>query len=132
MKAVKKSPTKQPSKTSRRRFARGESEAVHEAAHPMNPLFVIFEQHLANFHSSDLDRKGFTELVTSDYMAYLRKHSITIPVHLEKLAKDEFAEQIGVMLIKKIYGFASIQAYQEGLSPEVKQIAKARYSKLSK
>jgi hypothetical protein len=97
-----------------------------------DPLYVIFEQHLVNFQDSDADRKTFIAQVIQDYFSYLRKLKIIIPLSLEKSIAEELASQVQVMLLKKIYGFHSIQDYQKKTSRATRTQAKKRYSRLLK
>ena len=96
----------------------------------LDPLYVIFEQHLCNFQDSDIDRKRFIEKVIQDYLTYLRKLNIAVPKSLEPQVAGELGTQVNVMLVKKIYGCLTIADYQKSLAPAVKKRAKARYSKV--
>ena len=98
----------------------------------LDPLYVIFEQHLYNFQDSDLDRKTFIDHVLQDYLSYLRKLNITVPKSLEKPICEELFTQINVMLVKKIYGCLSIKDYQKRVTSSVKRKISGRYSRLSK
>ena len=98
----------------------------------MDPLYVIFEQHLFNFQDPDLDRKTFVGNVLNDYFSYLRKASIVVPKSLEPMISEELTEQVQMMLIKKIYGCLSIHEYQRSISPELKRKVGSRYTQLSK
>jgi len=99
---------------------------------PMDPLYVIFEQHLYNFQDSDLDRKTFIGNVLQDYLSYLRKLNISVPKSLEEPIVEELSSQIHMMLVKKIYGFLTIQDYQKRLPSTAKRRVRSRYSKLAK
>ncbi len=103
-----------------------------KSARPGNsdPLFVIFEQHLVNFQDNEVDRKTFIGQVIQDYFTYLRKMKIIIPLSLEKSIAEELASQVQVMLLKKIYGFHSIQEYQKKAPKSERVQAKRRYSRL--
>ncbi len=98
----------------------------------LDPLYVIFEQHLYNFQEADADRKTFIGSVVSDYLTYLRKMNIVIPKSLEHAIVEELAGQVNTMLVRKIYGCLSIDEYRKGSKPTVKKRAKARYTKLAK
>ena len=80
---------------------------------PLDPLYVIFEQHLFNFQDSEIDRKTFIGNVIQDYLTHLRKLDITIPKPLEQPVVEELATQVNTMLVKKIYGCLSIGEYQQ-------------------
>lgn len=98
----------------------------------LDPLYVIFEQHLYNFQDSDIDRKTFLGNVVRDYSAYLRKMSIVVPKSLEEPVFEELAAQVNVMLVKKIYGCLSIADYQKKAPTTMKRKARERYTRLSK
>ena len=98
----------------------------------MDPLFVIFEQHLFNFQNSDGDRRAFVNGVIQDYIAYLSKNNIVIPQALRHFTLEELTNQIQTMLVKKIYGCLNIQKFRESLTPQVKKRARTRYTKLKK
>ncbi len=97
-----------------------------------DPLYVIFEQHLVNFQDNEVDRKAFVSQVIQDYFAYLRVMKIIIPMSLEKSIAEELASQVQVMLLKKIYGFNSIQEFQKKASKAARTQAKRRYTRLLK
>lgn len=99
---------------------------------PLDPLYVVFEQHLCNFQDDEVDRKSFVEAVVRDYLTYLRKLNIAVPKSLEGLVVEELATQVSTMLVKKIYGCLSIQDYRQGLPTPTKRRAKTRYSKLTR
>jgi hypothetical protein len=96
----------------------------------LDPLFVIFEQHLYNFHDSDADRKTFIGNVVNEYLTYLRKKNITVPKSLEQPIVEELASQVNTMLVKKIYGCLTIEDFQKALPTAEKRRARTRYSKL--
>jgi hypothetical protein len=96
----------------------------------LDPLYVIFEQHLYNFQDSDEDRKTFICKIIHDYLTYLRRLNIAVPRSLEKPIVEELYVQVNTMLVKKIYGTASIDEYRKVVAPTVKKRARSRYSKL--
>lgn len=98
----------------------------------LDPLYVIFEQHLFNFQDSDSDRKTFIGNIVNDYLTYLRKMSIVIPKSLEGAIVEELAGQVNTMLVKKIYGCLSIDDYRKGAAGVVKKKARTRYSRLAR
>jgi hypothetical protein len=98
----------------------------------LDPLYVIFEQHLFNFQDSDSDRKTFIVNIVNDYLTYLRKMSIVIPKSLEAAIVEELAGQVNTMLVKKIYGCLSLDDYRKGAATTHKKKARARYSRLSR
>ncbi|MCM2324530.1 MAG: hypothetical protein NDJ90_14825 [Oligoflexia bacterium] len=98
----------------------------------LDPLFVIFEQHLYNFQDSDTDRKTFIGNIVLEYFSYLRKKNIVIPKSLEGLVFEELAGQVGTMLVKKIYGCLTIEDYRKAVPEPLKKKARGRYARLSK
>jgi hypothetical protein len=98
----------------------------------LDPLYVIFEQHLFNFQDSDADRKTFIGNIVNDYLTYLRKMNIVIPKSLEASIVEELAGQVNTMLVKKIYGCLSLDDYRKGAAAPLKKKARARYTRLAK
>lgn len=98
----------------------------------LDPLYVIFEQHLFNFENSDSERSTFIHQIVVDYLTYLRKMCITVPKSLEPVIIEELSSQVNTMLVKKIYGCLSLDEYQLGLNWNQKRKAKSRYSRLRK
>jgi hypothetical protein len=98
----------------------------------LDPIYVIFEQHLVNFQDSEMNRQAFIEKVVHEYFTYLRKMNITIPKSLEQPIYDELSDQVQGMLIKKIYGFLTLQDYQRSVPSDARRRARARYSRLAK
>ncbi|MGK5082756.1 hypothetical protein WDW37_05565 [Bdellovibrionota bacterium FG-1] len=98
----------------------------------LDPLYVIFEQHLYNFQESDADRRTFIGNIINDYLTYLRKMNIAIPKSLESSIVEELAGQVNSMLVKKIYGCLSIDDYRKGAPAPVKKKARSRYTRLAK
>jgi hypothetical protein len=80
------------------------SAARRIAPKTIDPLYVIFEQHLFNFADPDSDRKTFITQVVTDYLSYLRKNNIIVPKSLEQPIVEELGVQVNTMLVKKIYG----------------------------
>ena len=97
----------------------------------MDPLYVIFEQHLYNFQDSDSDRRTFINNIIQDYFSYLRKQNITVPKSLESAIGDELYTQVNQMLVKKIYGCLTIDDYQKRVPTLAKRRVKARYTRLA-
>lgn len=99
-------------------------------ADPLDPLYVIFEEHLYHFQDSEQDRKTFISKVVNDYLRYLRKMSILVPKSLEAPIVEELGTQVETMLVKKIYGCLTISDYSQKQPSQVKRRARARYRKL--
>jgi hypothetical protein len=91
---------------------------------------VIFEQHLLNFQDSDADRKTFIGNIVLDYLSYLRRSNITVPKSLEQAIIEELASQVNTMLVKKIYGFLTIEDYQGKVNSTDRKRARSRYNRL--
>jgi hypothetical protein len=98
----------------------------------LDPLYIIFEQHLFNFQDSEVDRKTFIGNVIRDYLTHLRKLKITIPKPLEQPIVEELGVLINTMLVKKIYGCLNLSEFQQKVSPAQKRQAKVRYSRLAR
>ena len=98
----------------------------------LDPLYVIFEQHLYNFEDDEADRKTFVGSIVNDYLIYLRKMNIVIPKSLEGPVVEDLAGQVNSMLVKKTYGCLSIDDYRKGAPATVKKRARSRYGRLSK
>ena len=96
----------------------------------IDPLYVIFEQHLLNFGDSDLDRKTFVLNVLQDYFSYLRKRNISVPKSMEGPIIEELSEQVRILLIKKIYGCLTITDFQKKVSRTKKRQVSSQYSRL--
>ncbi len=98
----------------------------------LDPLYVIFEQHLFNFEDSEEDRKTFVLGIVQDYIAHLRSLKIVIPRNMEYLILEELFAQVNTMLSKKMYGCLSIDDYRKGVLPGLKRRARSRYTRLAK
>lgn len=96
----------------------------------IDPLYVIFEQHLFNFQDPDVDKKTLVGAVVADYLKYLRKRNITVPKSLEQPIVEELSTQVNTMLVKKIYGCLTVQEFQDKLPPAVRKKARGRYTRL--
>src|SRR5947209_2318604 len=92
----------------------------------LDPLYIIFEQHLYNFQNSDLGRKEFIDNVLQDYLSYLRKRKISVPKGYEGPIAEELFHQVHAMLVKKIYGCYSVKDFQEGAGWKERRRAKGR------
>jgi len=111
---------------------------TQKAQHPGNkvrksevdPLFVIFEEHLYNFQDSSEDRKSFLANVVLDYILFLRQKGIVVPSALERSIVDELGIQVNQMLLKKMYGCHSIEQFQDRQSNAERQAVRARYARL--
>ncbi len=98
----------------------------------IDPLYTIFEQHLYNFQDSDLDRKTFIDQVVSDYLSYLRKKQIAVPLSLQNIIAEELSDQVNAMLVKKIYGNLTIRDFRKRVPMTQRRQARVKYAKLSR
>ncbi len=98
----------------------------------IDPLYIIFEQHLFNFSDENSDRNTFITGVVQDYITYLRKSNVVVPKSLEASIMDEIGTQVNTMLVKKIYGCSSINDYTSAIPAAEKKQAKTRYKKVAK
>lgn len=98
----------------------------------LDPLFVIFEQHLYNFNESSTDRKTFVTNIVVEYLAFLRKQKVAIPRELEAAIIEELGIQVNTILTKKIYGCFNVDDYQRGIPVGLKRQAQSRYRRLQK
>jgi hypothetical protein len=96
----------------------------------LDPLYVIFEQHLFNFQDPEVDRKTFIGNVIQEYISHLRKLNISIPKSLEGPVVEELAALVQTMLVKKIYGCLTIADYRKGVLNPAKKRSRSRYSLL--
>jgi hypothetical protein len=96
----------------------------------LDPLYVIFEQHLYNFQDSDADRKTFVCAVVQEYIAYLRRLGVIVPQAFELPIAEELASTVNTMLVKKMYGFLSVQDYRKNVPGKVRRKARSKYSRL--
>ncbi len=101
-------------------------------AKSLDPLYVIFEEHLYNFQDPDVDRKTFIGNVISDYLSHLRKLNISVPKSLEGPIVEELAQQVNTMLVKKIYGCLTIQDYQKKVPSAHKKKTRTLYKRLKR
>jgi hypothetical protein len=97
----------------------------------LDPLYVIFEQHLYNFQDSDTDRKSFIVGVVQDYLTHLRRMEISIPKTLEDPIIEELGTLVNTMLVKKIYGCLTIQDYRKKAPPTVRKQARSKYIRMT-
>lgn len=116
MKAAKTAP-----KTTKKKTASAtKTSSTKSAMKAIDPLYVIFEQHLFNFADPDSDRKTFIVNVVNDYLSYLRKNNIIVPKSLEQPIVEELGTQVNTMLVKKIYGCLSVNDYADPIAASMK------------
>jgi hypothetical protein len=95
-----------------------------------DPLYVIFEQHLYNFQDSDSDRKTFIFGIVTEYLGFLRQKNIAVPESLVPAIAEELAEQVNIMMTKKIYGCLTVDEFNKGIPKTRKRRARQRYQRL--
>jgi len=96
----------------------------------IDPLYIIFEQHLYNFQDASEDRRTFLDRVIQDYFRFLRRRKISVPVQLESSIMEELRRDLNVILTKKIYGCLTLGDYQKSVPSPAKHRARTRYRKL--
>ncbi|HTL10919.1 MAG TPA: hypothetical protein VL588_00440 [Bdellovibrionota bacterium] len=96
----------------------------------LDPLYIIFEQHLCNFQDPSEDRKTFVSKVVGDYLTFLRKNRIAVPPALEGQVAEELGDMVNAMLVKKIYGCLNLEEFQRSLTPDIRKGAGRRYKRL--
>ncbi|MBN23169.1 MAG: hypothetical protein CL678_17925 [Bdellovibrionaceae bacterium] len=94
-----------------------------------DPLYVIFEHHLFNFQDSNIDRETFILNVIKEYLSFIRRQKISIPIEIETHITEELFAQVNTMLAKKIYGFMGLEDYQNTVDSDEKKKANQNYSK---
>ncbi len=121
----------------RSRKKKGSSKRQLFSVRKWHQLFIIFEKHLYDFNYES--RELFIKGVVDEYIAHLVRQKTVIPpawkLHLEK----SIAEEVGDMLVRKLYGCLTVVEFQakaedsakktEELITEVKE-ARKRYQKL--
>ncbi len=90
-----------------------------DAARPKTPstskhdaLYAVFEHHLYDHSDPSIGRKQFVENVVKSYLEHLSKCQMVIPPHLRNSVAVELEEQVRVMLLKKTYGFNSVETFR--------------------
>jgi hypothetical protein len=120
---------KLPNKAATSKTKKSTSKKV--ANNSVDPLYIIFEQHLFNFADPDSDRSTFIHTVVQDYLSYLKKKNISVPRPLEQAIVEELGTQVNTMLVKKIYGCLSVSEFLAGVPTQLKRKAKTRYKKIA-
>jgi hypothetical protein len=106
---------------------------IIETAHvKVDPLYVIFEKHLYNIENPEMDRGGFIAGIVRDYLTFLRNRKVVVPKSLEPSIIEELGTQVNVMLVKKIYGFVSIDEFVRRAAPAEKRRSQSRYRNLTR
>ncbi len=78
-------------------------------------LYQVFEHHLYYNSDPNTGRKEFVENVVKSYLEHLSRAQIAVPHALRYSVSVELEEQVRMMLLKKTYGFPSIQAWRQAM-----------------
>ncbi len=114
------------------RKAASTGKTLKAANKSIDPLYVIFEQHLFNFADPDSDRKTFIAQVVADYISYLRKNSIIVPKSLEQPIVEELGTQVNTMLVRKIYGCLTVNEFADPIASRARDVKKRAKTRVSK
>lgn len=97
----------------------------------IDPLYVIFEQHLFGDDDLHSDRQQFVEKVSYEYLVEMRKMGLLVPSEWESHVLEEICLQVGTMLTKKIYGCLSIAEYlsDKNMAPKVRTARRKKAEK---
>ena len=125
-----KSPKKNPTKNLMKKTTTEGKKAG--ASRSIDPLYVIFEQHLFNFADPDSDRKTFIAQVVADYIGYLRKNNIIVPKSLEQPIVEELGTQVNTMLVRKIYGCLTVNEVADPAASAARAAKKRAKSRAAK
>jgi hypothetical protein len=105
----------------------------------LDPLYVIFEQHLFNFQDPNADRKKFINGIVKEYITRMRSLGLLVPSELESHIVEELSFQVNTMLVKKIYGCLTINEFTDKKTAQAdpvyelqKKRAKKKYRELDK
>ena len=91
-----------------------------------NLLYTIFEHHLFNFQDPNSDKREFILTIVKDYLTQLRKLGLGVPQDMEEFILEELYYQVNSMLLKKIYGCATIDEYIAKTPAPVKKTSRKK------
>ena len=77
----------------------------------LDPLYIIFEQHLYNFNDDTDTEAAFVEKVVQDYLRFLETTGSIVAPKLKNMIAEELKDQVENMLKKKLYGFSSMEDF---------------------
>ncbi|OGQ16899.1 MAG: hypothetical protein A3B70_00835 [Deltaproteobacteria bacterium RIFCSPHIGHO2_02_FULL_40_11] len=102
-----------------------------EKAKFIDPLYVIFEKHLYDFQSEDLDL--FIATIVNHYMEYLQKQAVIIPESKLSVLMKDLTEEVYDMFIKKVHGCLNLKDFQNSgrVTRLEKLLAQERFYKLA-
>jgi len=97
----------------------------------LDPLFVIFEKHLYDFPSEDLDL--FISTIVTAYVDYLGTHEVVIPEPKKPALLRDLADEVYDMFIKKVHGCLNIKDFRNSgrVTKLEKLLAQERFFKLT-
>ncbi len=93
-----------------------------------NLLYTIFEHHLFQFQDPNSDKREFILTIVKDYLTQLRKLGFGVPNDMEELIFEELYYQVNSMLLKKIYGCATIDEYIAKTPTRTKRVNRKKAS----
>ncbi len=70
----------------------------------LDPLYVIFEQHLYDFNDDSEEESAFIDKVVADYLKFLHCCGSIVPAKLQKQIVEDLKEQVQEMLHKRFMG----------------------------
>ena len=70
----------------------------------LDPLYVIFEQHLYDFNDDSEEESVFIDKVVNDYPKFLHSCGSIVPAKLQKQIAEDLRDQVGEMLHKRFLG----------------------------
>ncbi|HRK02480.1 MAG TPA: hypothetical protein PLH57_07415 [Oligoflexia bacterium] len=92
----------------------------------VDPLYIIFEKHLYDFHEEEENSKEFIDNIIKDYLNHLTSRNVAVPQQWHGVVVEELREQVRNMLVKKTYGCLSISEFIK------KEVAKKDQAKTKK
>ena len=97
----------------------------------VDPLFIIFEKSLYDFHNEDLDL--FISTIVTEYLDYLNKHEVIVPEQRKQQMIRDLADEVYDMYVKKVHGCLNFKAFRNSgrVTKIEKLLAKERYFKLT-
>lgn len=112
-------------------------KSSHEPSHNQGPkipdtLQIIFEHQLIHLEGTNIDQSQFVAKVVKEYLGFTCKtQGLIVPAIHEKEVVEEIGAEVQTMLLKRIYGYYSIEEYSKQLDEVFKTQAKNRYLALN-
>jgi hypothetical protein len=115
-------------------FRRKKRRKPSFVAQKWDPLFIIFEKHLYDFNYES--RELFVKGVVSDYLTHLLRQQVLVPPAWRQQLEKSLAEEVGDMLVRRLYGCLTVEELKEKTEDKVelvaaKREARKRYQKLA-